>query len=45
MTKLVISEPNERQKLFLSDRHKFIAFGGARGGGKSWAVRVKAVHL
>ena len=45
MTKLVISEPNERQKLFLSDRHKFIAFGGARGGGKSWAVRVKAVLL
>ena len=27
------------------DRHKYIAFGGARGGGKSWAVRVKAALL
>lgn len=40
-----ISEPNEKQKLFLSDQHKYIAFGGARGGGKSWSVRVKAVLL
>ncbi len=38
-------EPNDRQKLFLLDQHKYIAFGGARGGGKSWAVRVKAVSL
>jgi hypothetical protein len=37
--------PNERQKLFFRDRHKFIAYGGARGGGKSWAVRIKAVLL
>ena len=40
-----ISEPNDKQKLFLSDHHKYIAFGGARGGGKSWSVRVKAVLL
>ena len=38
-------EPNEKQKLFLEDKHKYVAFGGARGGGKSWAVRVKAVLL
>ena len=38
-------DPNDRQKLFLLDTHKYIAFGGARGGGKSWAVRVKAVSL
>ena len=38
-------QPNDRQKLFLLDTHKYIAFGGARGGGKSWAVRVKAVSL
>lgn len=29
----------------MEDTHRFIAFGGARGGGKSWAVRVKAVLL
>lgn len=37
--------PNDKQKLFLADRHKYIAFGGARGGGKSWAVRTKATLL
>ena len=42
---LQIPEPNEKQKLFLRDTHKYVAFGGARGGGKSWAVRVKAVLL
>lgn len=45
MKTVIIPEPNEKQKLFLADTHKFIAFGGARGGGKSWAVRVKAVLL
>lgn len=29
----------------MTDTHKYVAFGGARGGGKSWAVRVKAVLL
>ncbi|MBQ3538037.1 MAG: phage terminase large subunit [Clostridia bacterium] len=37
--------PSDRQRLFLEDTHRYIAFGGARGGGKSWAVRVKAVLL
>ena len=45
MSELIIPAPNERQWLFLRDKHKFIAYGGARGGGKSWAVRVKAVLL
>ena len=40
-----IEEPNEKQKLFLRDRHRHVAFGGARGGGKSWAVRTKAKLL
>ena len=40
-----IAQPSEKQWLFLRDRHKYIAFGGARGGGKSWAVRVKALLL
>ncbi len=45
MAELVLPEPSEKQKLFLRDRHKYIGYGGARGGGKSWAVRVKAVLL
>lgn len=40
-----LGEPNPRQKLFLMDKHKYIAFGGARGGGKSWSVRTKAILL
>lgn len=40
-----IDRPNPKQDLFLHDKHKYIAFGGARGGGKSWAVRVKAVTM
>jgi len=39
---LSIDKPNAKQELFLRDRHKHIAFGGARGGGKSWAIRTKA---
>lgn len=45
MKELILGEPSDRQKLFLEDRHRYVAFGGARGGGKSWAVRVKAVLL
>lgn len=44
MQKLV-GEPNERQKLFFTCESRFVAYGGARGGGKSWAVRQKAVLL
>ncbi len=42
---ITLPEPSPKQKLFLEDRHKFIVYGGARGGGKSWAVRVKALKL
>ena len=42
---LEIGTPNAKQREMLLDRHKFIAYGGARGGGKSWAVRVKAALL
>ena len=45
MASLNIPAPSEKQKLFFADRHKYVAYGGARGGGKSWAVRVKAVLL
>ena len=40
-----IPEPNEKQKLLLADTHRHIGYGGARGGGKSWAIRVKAILL
>ena len=36
---------NEKQKLFLKAEKKYIAYGGARGGGKSWSVRTKAKLL
>jgi hypothetical protein len=29
MSQLVLPMPNEKQKLFLEDEHKYIAFGGA----------------
>ena len=45
MAELRLPEPSEKQKQFLRDEHRYIGYGGARGGGKSWAVRVKAVLL
>lgn len=45
MPKLILPVPSEKQKLFLIDEHKYIGFGGARGGGKSFAVRMKAILL
>ena len=37
--------PNEKQKKFFADEHKYVAYGGGRGGGKSWAVRINALRL
>ncbi len=45
MRELMIGRPNPRQAEFLRCQAKYIAFGGARGGGKSWAVRTKAKLL
>ena len=42
---LTLGTPNEKQKLFLADHHKYVGYGGARGGGKSWVVRDKAKRL
>lgn len=42
---LRMARPNEKQRLFFTAKNKFIAYGGARGGGKSWAVRKKAALL
>lgn len=40
-----IEEPNKKQALFFKSEKKHTGFGGARGGGKSWAVRTKAKLL
>ncbi len=37
--------PNHRQKEFFDSRARFTAYGGARGGGKSWALRRKLVAM
>ncbi len=37
--------PTARQKEFFASRSRFTAYGGARGGGKSWALRRKLVAM
>lgn len=37
--------PNEKQRLFFESTAKHTAYGGARGGGKSYAMRRKLVML
>ena len=38
-------KPNAKQREFFASRAKYTAYGGARGGGKSWALRRKLVGL
>ncbi len=38
-------QPNEKQKAFFESQARYTAYGGARGGGKSWAMRMKLVLL
>lgn len=45
MKTLNIGKAQPKQWQFLTDKHRHIAYGGARGGGKSWAVRAKAKML
>jgi phage terminase large subunit len=37
--------PNPKQDLAFKEKHRYVGYGGARGGGKSWFVRWKAVLL
>lgn len=45
MNRYVVGTPNERQLAFFAADTRYVAYGGARGGGKSWAVRKKAALL
>ena len=37
--------PNPKQEQALLEQRRYVAYGGARGGGKSWFVRWKAILL
>lgn len=43
--KVKLGKPNPKQDKFLKAQAKNVGYGGARGGGKSWAVRAKATIL
>lgn len=45
MVELYLDAPNPKQAEFLRARNRFINYGGARGGGKSWGVRAKSSLL
>lgn len=38
-------KPSEKQSLFFRSSARYTAYGGARGGGKSWALRRKLILL
>lgn len=40
-----ITTANPKQQRFFKSRKRFVGYGGARGGGKSWAVQRKAILL
>ena len=42
---VVLGKPQPKQREFMLATAKYVAFGGARGGGKSWSVREKAKRL
>ena len=45
MNKLNLQHLSPKQYAFLTADQKHVGFGGARGGGKSWAVRTKAMII
>ncbi len=42
---VALTKPYPKQEAFFTAQSRYVAYGGARGGGKSWAARVKAVLL
>lgn len=45
MSVIDISTINEKQAVFFKARERYVAYGGARGGGKSWSVQRKSALL
>lgn len=45
MTAINLGSPTQKQLQFINSKKRRVGYGGARGGGKSWAVRAKAVLL
>ena len=45
MKKVYLGIPQPKQQQFFNARARYIAYGGARAGGKSWAMRTKFVAL
>ncbi len=45
MKEIVLPCPQPTQQQFLNAKTKYVGFGGARGGGKSWSIRVKSILL
>ena len=43
--RLVFGPLTEKQQLFMAARAKYVGYGGARGGGKSFSARYKAVGM
>jgi phage terminase large subunit len=43
--KLILPKPTPKQEEFLRARTRYVAYGGCRGGGKSYAVDIKAPVL
>ena len=42
---LDIGKPQPKQVEFIRAKKRYVGYGGARGGGKSWAVRANAILL
>ncbi len=41
----LLGVPQEKQRLFFASRQRYVCYGGARGGGKSWCVQRKAILM
>ena len=42
---ITMPEPNPKQRAFMKDKHRYVAYGGARGGGKSFIAMWMAILL